>query len=145
MTLRDWLRWGRLSSHRASKREISDLLALIDRDLAQCQTGGLAADWQLAIAYNAALQCAITALAAEGYRPRREDQHYQAIQSLALTLGWDDERVSILDAFRGKRHAVGYERAGAVSDREAEEMISLAQALRRELHAWLEANHSELL
>jgi hypothetical protein len=55
VTLQKWLRNGWLSEHQSSRREIADLLGVIDRDLANCQTPGLSPDWQLTIAYNAAL------------------------------------------------------------------------------------------
>jgi len=83
---------------------------------------GLSEDWQLAIAYNAALQCATAALAACGYRSSREAHHYRVIQSLALTIGADAKLVSRLDAFRKKRNIGDYERSGLVSEKEAEEL-----------------------
>ena len=58
MSLQDWVRNGWASQHRTSPDEIQRLLALADRDLASCATGGLATDWRFAIAYNAALQSA---------------------------------------------------------------------------------------
>ncbi len=130
--------------HESSPAEIAELLRVIDRDLHDCRTAGLSADWQLSIAYNAALQAAITGLAAEGYRTTRESHHYRAIQSLAFTLGLDRSRIAQLDAFRKKRNISEYERAGGTSDQEAQEMVSLAMALRDELHEWLARQHPEL-
>jgi hypothetical protein len=43
------------------------LYAVIERDLAASDTQGLDDDWRFAIAYNAALQVAATALKAAGY------------------------------------------------------------------------------
>ena len=80
MSLRDWLRNGWLIEHRTSPQEIGDLLAVADRDLHDCRSGGLSADWRLNIAYNAALQAATAALAAAGYRPAREMHHFRVIQ-----------------------------------------------------------------
>ncbi len=71
MSLQDWQKNGWLIEHRTSRKEISDLLGMADRDLAQCQTPHLSPDWQLSIAYNAALQAATAALAAAGYRAAR--------------------------------------------------------------------------
>ena len=68
MSLSDWERNGWLVQHRANRKEIADLLGLADRDLRDRAAKGLSEDWQLAIAYNAALQCATAALAACGYR-----------------------------------------------------------------------------
>jgi len=67
------------------------------------------------------------------------------IQSLAYTLGTDAGQIRLFDQFRKKRHVGGYERAGTVSDQEAEEMLALAQALRDDLKEWLHAHHPELI
>ena len=72
MSLREWAKNGWLAAHDSSQEEIADLRALIERDLADCLTTGLSADWRLNIAYNAALQAATAALAAAGYRAARE-------------------------------------------------------------------------
>ena len=62
MALRDWLDNGWLISHATSSEEVSNLLAIVDRDLSDCRTKGLSPDWRLNIAYNAALQAATAAL-----------------------------------------------------------------------------------
>jgi hypothetical protein len=86
MNLADWLRMGWLVEHKTSEREIADLLALVERDLAASRLAGLDADWRLNIA---ALQAATAALAASGYRATRDSRHYRVLQSLALTVGAD--------------------------------------------------------
>ena len=115
-----------MTEHKTSPQEIKDLLAISDRDLANCQIGGLSADWQLGIAYNAALQAATAVLAACGFRASREAHHYRIIQSLAYTINAEPLMILQLDQFRKKRNISDYERAGAVSDSEAHEMIALA-------------------
>jgi hypothetical protein len=72
-------------------------------------------------------------------------QHYRVIQSLAFTLGAEDSLIAQLDQFRKKRNVGDYERAGAVSEKEANEMVALARALRRKVEVWLRAEHPELL
>ena len=118
---------------------------LADRDLAQCRTPNLSSDWQLNMAYSAALQAATAALAAAGYRAAREAHHYREIQSLAYTIKADPALIAQLDKFRKKRNISGYERAGAVSEQEAKEMFGLAKNLRSEVDKWLRSNHPELL
>ncbi|MBI4027134.1 MAG: hypothetical protein HY360_19265 [Verrucomicrobia bacterium] len=145
MSLQDWARNGWLTEHKTSLGEIADLLAVADRDLSDCGAQGLSEDWQLAIAYNAALQVAITALAACGYRAAREAHHYRAIQSLTLTIGAETKLVALLDGFRKKRNISDYERAGLVSQKEAQEMLALARRLRREIENWLRAKYPGLL
>jgi hypothetical protein len=145
MDWKDWLRNGWLTEHQATRQEVADLLGVIDRDILECQTTGLSPDWQLNIAYNAALQVAVTALAAAGYRACREAQHYRVIESLAGTMGIGTRQIGQLQAFRKKRNVSDYERAGRVSQREATEMMELAKKFREELIAWLTKNHAHLL
>ena len=124
MSLQDWLAEGSLAEHRATREEIASLLELADRDLQQCQTPGRSPDWKLAIAYNAAPQCATAALAAAGYRTTGSAHHYHTIQSLQVTLGRSAKQVSRLNTFGRKRHAAGYARAGVSSERDAAETLA---------------------
>jgi len=145
MSLSDWLRVQWLKAHKTSPQEIGNLLGVADRDLRDCQVQGLSDDARLAIAYNAALQCASAALAACGYQASREAHHYRVILSLEHTLGADSNLVAQFDAFRKKRNVGDYEVAGATSKQEADEMVALARHLRQELENWLRANYPELL
>jgi len=145
VSLQDWLKNRWLIEHQTSRQEISDLLSMADRDLAQCRTPHLSPDWQLNIAYNAALQAATAALAAAGYRAARDAHHYRVIQSLAHTIEADPALILQLDKFRKKRNITEYEQAGAVSEQEAIEMFALAKNLRDEVEKWLRSNHPELL
>lgn len=145
MSLDDWLRNGWLVEHKTSSEEVIELLRLADRDLKECQTSGLSPDWRLAIAYNAALQSAAAALSAAGYRAARDGHHYRIMQSLAHTIGADADLIAKLDGFRKKRNRSDYERSGAVSAQEAEEMFILAKQLRKIVGDWLKKNHPGLL
>lgn len=145
MTLNDWLEKGWLAIHRPDRREIRELLDIANRAISDAQVKGISADARLSIAHNAALQLAAAALAATGYRAGREAHHYRAIQSLALTIGSSTDLVDQLDSFRKKRNISDYERAGAVSDQEAKEMLALAKMLRETVTTWLENNHPELI
>lgn len=148
MSLQDWLKNGWLTEHRTSLKEITNLLAVAERDLNDCRTArkaGLSPDWQLNIAYNAALQVSTAALAATGYRASREAHHYRVVKSLAYTIGADANVVARLDRFRKKRNISDYERAGSVSDQEVEEMLALAENLNDSVIKWLKDNHPELV
>jgi len=145
VSLQEWLVNGWLRAHKTTRQEIQELLAIADRDLQNCSVAGLSADWQLAIAYNAALQLATAALAAAGYRAERDSHHYRVIQSLALTIGMDSGGITQLDGFRKKRNVSDYERAHAISEQEAAEMKGLARDLRARVEAWLRASHPGLV
>jgi hypothetical protein len=97
------------------------------------------------IAYNAALQAATAALAAAGYRATRDQHHYRVIQSLRETLNAEPDVVAAFDSFRKKRNISGYERAGLVSDADADEMLAIARGLRDEVVAWLRTHHAGLM
>ena len=145
MSLQDWLKNSWLVEHKSSPQEIADLLGVADRDLADCKSEGLSTDWRMNIAYNAALQAATVALAAVGYRAARDAHHYRVIQSLAYTIGADIKLIAQFDQFRKKRNIGGYERAGLVSDAEADEMVALANQLRKKVEKWIRTNFPLLL
>ena len=142
--MNDWLdnRW--IVAHEPSAEEIADLFAVIDRDLEDASVPRLSEDWRLGIAYNAALQLATLALAADGYRPARERAHERAILSLKFTLGADAKTVDLIDAVRRKRNQINYERAGATSAAEADEFYEVAVALRAAVVHWLRKKHRSL-
>ena len=145
MSLQDWLNEGRLKTHTTSQKEIDQLFAVFERDMADAQAENLITDRRFATAYNAALMVARAALAASGYRTSGEGNHYWNIQSLAFTLKPDAKTVKKFNKFRQKRNITDYEMIGMISEQEVTEMIALAQELRDMVAEWLKNNHSELL
>lgn len=144
MGLSDWVDNGWLTKHQTSAEELRNLMAVCDRDIHDCQVESLSSDWRMNIAYNAALQTATAALAACGYRASRDMHHYRVIQSLAHTIGAEQDLIIQFDHFRKKRNIGGYEQAGLVSKKEAEEMFALAVELRKRVQWWLDANYPKL-
>ena len=145
MTLQAYLNNKWIRAHESSVEEIERLLAIADRDIGQSQTPGLGPEWRFDIAYNSALQSATAALAAAGYQAERQNKHMRTIECLPFTIGLSADEVGFLDACRRKRHAAVYDQVGAVSDREADEMIQFAERLRRLVEQWLREHHAELL
>jgi uncharacterized protein (UPF0332 family) len=145
MSLKNWRDNGWLTDHKTSPQEISDLLAVAERDLKDSSATSISPDWQLAIAYNAALQAATAALFASGYRAAREAHHYRIIQSLAHTIQAKPDLINQLDKYRKKRNIGGYEAAGRISQQEADEMKKLAKNLCEQIVQWLHQNHSNLM
>ncbi len=145
MSLKNWRNNGWLTDHKTSPQEITDLLAVSERDLKDSSAPGLSPDWQLAIAYNAALQAATAALFASGYRAGREAHHYRIIQSLAHTIQAKSDLINQLDKFRKKRNIGGYEAAGRISQQEADEMKKLAKDLYEQIVKWLHQHHANLM
>ena len=109
VSLESWLKDRLIVKHRPSAREITELLRICDRDLETVDITGLSPDWRLSIAHNAAVQAAKAALAAVGYRARKEGQHYLVLQSLAFTTKTDAATIKQLDKFREKRNISDYE------------------------------------
>jgi hypothetical protein len=145
VSLSDWQKYGWLIEHRPMPKEIRDRLAVVERDLVDSEVVGLSPDWTLNIAYNAALQAAVAALAASGYRAAREAHHSRVIQSLTFTIGASNSTIVRLDVFRKKRNLGEYERAGAATEQEAREMVALAHEISGDVRAWLAAHHPELI
>ena len=144
MNLDNWFSQGLLVKHESSPEEMRGLFSVIDRSILDSKAIGLSPDGKFAFAYNAALQCAMAALAAEGYRPGRGSHHHHAIESLKLTLGESEKKVRLLDAARKKRAVSIYELSGAVSDAEVNEMFAFAEDLKSKLYRWLKKNHPNL-
>jgi len=141
MTLQKWLEYGWLRSHNSSKKEISDLLRIIDRDL-QDAVGNISADWRFGIAYNAALKLCTILLYAEGYRPEKTLQHYRTMQALPLILGDRHEAdAKYLNTCRNKRNVVEYDYVGGVAEEDVKELIAFADELRKEVIQWLKTKH----
>ena len=86
MSLQSWVSSGWLRAHQSSPQEIRELLAMVDRDLADAE-GDISNDWRFGIAYNAALKLCPILLHASGYRPEKTLQHYRTITALPLILG----------------------------------------------------------
>ena len=145
MSLQRWASNGWLRAHQTSPQEIGELLAMVDRDLADAQ-GGISNDWRFAIAYNASLRLCTLLLYASGYRPEKTLQHYRTITALPLILG--DQRkpdVDYLDACRIKRNTVEYDRVGGATGDDVTELVEFTKELRNGVLAWLRSNHPALL
>jgi len=117
MNLQQWQKNGWLREHQSSPAQISDLLNIVDRDLADAGTARLSTDWQFGIAYNACLKlCTILLYADADY----------------------------LDTCRIKRNTVEYDLAGTTSPEEAREQLAFASELRPQVLQWLKDKHPEV-
>ena len=146
MSLQTLLGEGKLRPHRTSAAEISDLLKVVDRDLADAAVGGISADRRFAIAYNAALALATMVLHAAGYRSVGLGHHATTIQLLPDIIGPQVQvRADYLDNCRSRRNVADYDRAGVISGTEAAEVLAEARAFRADVLEWLRAHHPELL
>lgn len=145
MSLQEWEDNGWLKPHRTSAEEIRDLLAIVDRYLADARIGSLSADWRFGIAYNAALKLCTVLLHARGYRPVHSSAHYRTLAALPLILGEDRKLdAAYLESCRRKRNTVEYDRIGGATNADVDELIEFAKSLRNMVTRYIETNHTEL-
>ncbi|HDS64001.1 MAG TPA: HEPN domain-containing protein [Methanofollis liminatans] len=83
-------------------------------------------DWAYTIAYNAMLQAGRALMFSKGYRPAGTNQHISVVKFAELFL--DGEIVLAFDRMRRKRHITVYDMAGTVSEEEAKNAVSRAEA-----------------
>ncbi len=146
MSLETWAKNGWLRPHQTNRQQITDLLAIVERDLADARNVGVSADWQFGIAYNAALTLCTILLYASGYRPEKNLAHYRTLQALPLILGADrNDDADYLDTCRAKRNTAEYDVTGSVSQSEADELRDFAAGLQATVFEWLRKNHPPLL
>jgi uncharacterized protein (UPF0332 family) len=143
--LKQWADNGWLKPHRTSRKEISSLLRIVERDLDDAQ-GDISSDWRFGIAYNAALKLCRILLCAEGYRPSHELQHYRTLAALPEILGGGKKQdAEYLNDCRKKRNIVEYDDVGGASKSDADELIGFVKEFKDEVIAWLKKNYPELL
>lgn len=145
MSLEDWHSFGWLKPHQTDVRELSNLLAIADRDIEDASTSELSNDWRFGIAYNAALKLCTMLLYAAGYMPEKTLAHYRTLLSIEYTLGPERKAdAAYLDACRAKRNHVEYDYVDGASASEAEELLAFAKELRTEVVARLRQKFPEL-
>jgi hypothetical protein len=146
MTLKQWVENGWLRPHKTSRQEISNLLAIVHRDLADANASVISDDWRFGIAYNAALKLCTVLLFAEGYRPVQNLAHYRTLQSLPLILGSDrKDDAAYLDTCRTKRNTIEYDYVGGATGADADELIEFAVSLEKDVLKWLRSRRPELM
>lgn len=127
MNLSSLLSQNKLISHKTSKKEINDLVKVIERDLKDSEIKQLSADRRFITAYNAALQSTTIILYLNGYKVKGEGHHYYTF--IAGKEFVDNSRKHLMDYFnacRNKRNLSDYDRAGIITDKEVDELINEA-------------------
>lgn len=123
MLLLDLLKKGQLVEEVSSDKEITGLLAIVERDLKDCCSPDISEDWQFGIAYNAALKLATILIRYSGYRVRGHGFHLNTIQLIPQFLGKKHTPLVIyLESCRRKRNHLEYDCVGGVSEEEVREL-----------------------
>ena len=134
MSLRTWKDNGWLKEHTTDLAELSNLLAIADRDIADAAADGLSNDWKFGIAFNAALKLSTMMLYDAGYMPEKTLAHYRTLLSITFTLGEHrKDDATYLDACRAKRNHVEYDYVEGASAAEAAELLAFVKELRDEV------------
>lgn len=145
MSLLDWQNNGWLRPHKTDKQEMTNLLAIVDRDIADAKANDISDDWRFGIAYNAALKLCTMMLYAHGFRPENNLAHYRTLMAMEFTIGPHRKEDAVyLDACRVKRNTVEYDNVGCASKSEAEELLSFVHELRQEVLELLAKNFPDL-
>ena len=145
MSLHDWAKFGWLKPHETDVRELSNLLAIADRDIADAAASELSNDWRFGIAYNAALKLCTMMLYDAGYMPEKNLAHYRTLLSIEFTLGESrKEDAAYLDSCRAKRNHVEYDYVDGASKSEAEELLDFAKEMREDVVSRLRKKYPTL-
>jgi hypothetical protein len=144
MTLEQWEHNSWLKKHQVDRKEITNLLSIVDRDLKDASANDLSADWRFGIFYNAFLTLCSALLYCEGYRPSKGNLgHYYTLESLGEIFPSRKEDIEYLHSCRSKRNIVEYDYAGGATDSEAWELIKFARELRGEVLEWIKLKHPD--
>lgn len=145
MSLQNLLRIGQLKEHPADRAEVQRLLAAANRNLVDAEVVTISPETRFDAAYKAIMQSALAALMANGYRPdtNRAGHHATVVQTLPLTIGLAQTRVTVLDTLRRKRNLSDYT-GEDIDGSSVEHCLAEAAQLVRDVTAWLEANRPHL-
>ena len=145
MSLDNLVKTHQLQPYTPTPDAVRRLLAAARRNLADAKAQSISDETRFDAAYKAIMQCALVALAANGYRPATSTpgHHQTMIQTLPLTLGVQRETWLVLDALRKKRNVNDY--SGDLLEPDSlRECIAQADKLFATTTAWLKANRPDL-
>lgn len=125
-------------------RELTDLRALVTRDLNDAAVPGLSDDRRFATAYNAILQLGKMVIACAGYRVIGSGHHHTTITALGLAMGPGLSKwIAYFDTCRRKRNILDYDMAQVISATEAAEILDKAHQFQQLVESWIAQNHPQ--
>jgi uncharacterized protein (UPF0332 family) len=140
MSLEEMILRDELRREAATPGEIQRLLSAATRRIEDATNPSIHPETRLEQAYHAILNCALTALRAEGLRAvNAAGKHRFALESLAETIGSGADLIAYFQRLRDLRHRGIYEGFLHVSERDAKEAVEEAKSLLSDLQAWLSA------
>lgn len=142
MSWQQLLAANRMHRHATSRQELTDLRAVITRDLQDAAVAGLSADRRFATAYNAVLQLTKMVIACSGYRVAGQGHHQTTFEALELAMGPSiTATAAYFDTCRRKRNLVEYDLANVATETETEELLRQAQQFAQVVETWIAHNH----
>ena len=146
MNLKSLLKQGKLKSHKTSKKEINNLITMIERDIKDSGVKGLSNDRKFATVYNAVLQTATILIYCNGYKTKGAGHHFTTFQCIKYILGKEYNDVGeYFDSCRVKRNTTDYFYAGGVSEKEVKELTNEAKLFFEKVKKWVKDNYPKLL
>jgi hypothetical protein len=146
MSWQQLLAANRVRRHVTSRQELTDLRAVIARDLQDAAVAGLSADRRFATAYNAVLQLTKMVVACAGYRVVGQGHHQTTFEALERAMGPSiASTATYFDTCRRKRNLVEYDLANVATETETEELLRQARQFAQTVEAWIAQNHPALV
>ena len=147
MSLERWRRNGWLQVAEAKLPEITQLFAVVDREIHDAGVQGVSHDGRFMHAYDAALTLCTIALRASGFQVAKGSGHHKrTIDSLPLTIGAEysalADQIDLASRLRGQAM---YDRTGVAEEQSAAELLEVATELRSVVIKWLQEIHPALL
>jgi uncharacterized protein (UPF0332 family) len=147
MSLEKLLRDRMISRVVSNPQQVSEVFRVAERDLVAARNSLREGDfdWALAIAYNSMLQAGRALMLKRGFRPVGEFKHVAVVEFVKVEFS-DELSGRLAFAFgkiRRKRHRVVYEEAGVTTEREASEVIGLAEEFVDRVRVILKGNVGE--
>jgi len=121
------------------RKRVADTFTMALRDLEDARLPELSVDRRHNCAYEAARGGAEAVMTAEGYRSGSEVGRHASVMIFLRTAAggrWRPRAVRF-DRARRKRNYAQYERAGTITETEAEEVLALAEQFLAEVREWL--------
>lgn len=143
--------WKKLLANRnvtqepPSKAELDNLRSIVIRSLTDVGVAGLSADARFVMAYDAARTLSLMVVRASGYRPRSVGGHYNTFLALEAADGGFAKLSAYFDGCRMKRNDCEYDFAGAVTDTDAEGLLSTVKQLAVDAEGWISKHHPSLV
>lgn len=145
MSLKDWQDNGWLKLHQTDQQEITDILGIVKRDLADAMLEDLSIDWKFGIAYNAALKLCTIMLYTQGYRPENALAHYRTIMAIKeIDKGNWEEYAIYLNSCRIKRNTMEYDKSNVITVDDATKLIEFSRRFYEEVKSYLLQNYPQL-